>query len=354
VTALDRLVNLADFESAAADLLEDGLLGYYAGGAGDERTLRENAAAYGRRRLRPRVLVDVSGVTSATTVLGAKVSMPVLVAPTALHRMAHPDGEPGMARAAAAAGTVYCLSTLATSRPSEVAAAAPDAPRWFQVYCFRDRAVTDALVDEAVEAGFSALVLTVDAPRAGRRERDFRTGFAVPADVDMPAVRAATGAPTCPTPAEFFSLLDTTLDWDAVGALAQRGLPLVVKGIQTGEDAALACEHGASAIVVSNHGGRQLDGVAASIDVLPEAVEAVAGRLEVYVDGGVRRGTDVLVALALGARAVMVGRPLLWGLAAGGEAGALRVLELLRAEVELGLTLLGTPTPADVTRAHVS
>jgi isopentenyl diphosphate isomerase/L-lactate dehydrogenase-like FMN-dependent dehydrogenase len=354
VSDLSELVNVGDFARAAAGLLDDGLLGYYAGGAGDERTLAENVAAFARRRLRPRVLVDVSGVSAATTVLGSEVSMPVLVAPTALHRMAHPDGEPGMARAAAAAGTVYCLSTLATSRPAEVAGAAPAAPRWFQVYCFRDRRVTHALVDEAVEHGFGALVLTVDAPRAGRRERDLRTGFAVPADCDMPAVRAATGAPVCPTPAEFFGLLDLTLDWSVVGELAQRGLPVVVKGIQTAEDAALACEHGASAIVVSNHGGRQLDGVAASIDVLPEAVEAVAGRLEVYMDGGVRRGTDVLVALALGARAVLVGRPALWGLSVAGEAGALRVLELLRAEVELGLTLLGAPTPADVTRAHVT
>ncbi len=353
MTDLDALVNVADFEAAAAGLLEAGLLGYYAGGACDERTLAANVDAFARRRLRPRVLVDVSKVTAATTVLGAEVSMPVLVAPTALHRMAHPDGEPAMARAAAAAGTIYCLSTLATSRPAEVAAEAPPAPRWFQVYCFRDRAVTEALVDEAVEHGFGALVLTVDAPRAGRRERDLRTGFAVPEAVDMPAVRAATGAPRCPSPAEFFSLLALDTDWSVVGELAARGLPVVVKGIQTAEDAALACEHGAAAIVVSNHGGRQLDGVAASIDVLPEAVEAVAGRLEVLVDGGVRRGTDVLVALALGARAVMVGRPALWGLAVGGEAGALRVLELLREEVELGLTLLGAPTPADVTRAHV-
>ena len=354
MNTLEDLLNVADFEAAAAAVLEAGLLGYYAGGAGDERTLGENVAAFARRHLRPRVLVDVSGVSAATTVLGQEVSMPVLVAPTALQRLVHPDGEPGMARAAARAGTLYCLSTLSTSRPSEIAATAPAAPRWFQVYCFRDKAVTDKLVDEAIEAAFDALVLTVDAPRAGRRERDFRTGFAVPADVDMPAVRAATGAPVCPTPAEIFSLLDLTLDWTAVGELARRGLPVVVKGIQTGEDAALACEHGAAAIVVSNHGGRQLDSVAASIDTLPEAVEAVAGRAEVYMDGGVRRGTDVLVALALGARAVLVGRPALWGLSVGGEAGALRILDLLKAEVELALTLLGAPTPADVRRAHVA
>src|SRR3954452_4998527 len=209
---MEQLVNVADFEALAAERLAAGLLGYYARGAGDERTLAENAAAFGRRKLRPRVLVDVSGVSAATTVLGSAVAMPVLVAPTALHGMAHPDGEPGMARAAAAAGTVYCLSTLATSRPSEVVAAAPPAPRWFQVSCFRDAAVTEALVDEAVEHGFEALVLTVDAPGAGRRERDLRTGFAVPESVDMPAVRAATGAPICPTPAEFFELLDLSID----------------------------------------------------------------------------------------------------------------------------------------------
>ena len=353
MSELDSLVNVADFERAAAGLLEAGLLGYYAGGAGDERTLRENADAWGRRRLRPRVLVDVSSVSTACSVLGGPVSMPVLVAPTALHGMASDQGEAGMARAAAGAGTIFTLSTLATQRPSEVAAAGGDGRRWFQVYCFRDQAVTDALVDEAVEAGFEALVLTVDAPRAGRRERDFRTGFAVPADVDMPAVRAATGAPVCPTPAEFFDLLDRSLGWDAVERLAARGLPVVVKGIQTGEDAALACEHGAAAIVVSNHGGRQLDGVAATADVLPEAVEAVAGRIEVYVDGGIRRGTDVLVALALGAQAVLLGRPMLWGLTVGGEAGARRVLDLIRAELELGMTLLGAPTPAAITRSHV-
>ena len=228
------LVNLDDYERAAAERLEAGLLGYYAGGAGDERTLRANTAAWGERNLRPRVLVDVSSVDPATTVLGTRVAMPVLVAPTALHGMAHADAEPGMARAAAAAGTVFCLSTLATSRPSDVVT---DGPRWFQVYCFRDKAVTEALLDEALAAGFEALVLTVDAPRAGRRERDHRTGFAVPETVDMPAVRAATGALTCPTPAEFFSLLDLTLDWSVVGELARHGRPVVLKGIQTAEDA---------------------------------------------------------------------------------------------------------------------
>ncbi|MDQ3849410.1 MAG: alpha-hydroxy-acid oxidizing protein [Actinomycetota bacterium] len=346
-------LNVADYERLAAERLEPGLLGYFAGGAGDERTLRDNVAAFARWRLRPRVLVDVGAISAATTVLGARVSMPLLVAPVALQRMAHVDGEPGTAHAAAAAGTIFCLSTIATSRAREVAEHAPAAPRWFQLYAFRDRGVTRALCEEALADGFDAVMLTVDAPIGGRRERDLRTGFAVPADVELPALRAAVGGASTPTPADFFAHVDPTLTWRALEHLARElPVPIVLKGVQTAEDARLACEHGVAAIVVSNHGGRQLDGVAASLDVLPEVVEAVAGRVEVLVDGGVRRGIDVLVALALGARAVLCGR--LWGLAVGGEAGARHVLELLRAEIELGLALLGAPTPGDVTRAHVA
>ncbi|HEX2088237.1 MAG TPA: alpha-hydroxy acid oxidase [Solirubrobacteraceae bacterium] len=351
---IDDLVNVADFERRAAELLDPGVHGYYAGGAGDERTLRDNVAAFGRYRLRPRVLVDVSGVSAATTVAGSEVSMPLLVAPTALHRLAHPDGEPATARAAAAAGTIFTLSTLATSRPREVCAQAPDAPRWFQLYVLRDRGVSRALIDEATECGFAAIVLTVDAPRAGRRERDLRTGFAVPPEVSMPAIDAAVGGPSSLTPVEFFSLVDESLTWPELERLASDcDLPVLVKGVHTAEDARLAADHGAAGVIVSNHGGRQLDGVPAALDMLPEVAEAVGDRLEVLMDGGVRRGTDVLVALALGARAVLVGRPLLWGLACGGEAGALRVLETLRAEIELGLTLLGAASPAEVTRDHV-
>jgi isopentenyl diphosphate isomerase/L-lactate dehydrogenase-like FMN-dependent dehydrogenase len=349
---MDDLVNVHDFERQAATLLDPGVHGYYAGGAGDERTLRDNAEAFARHRLRPRVLVDVSEVDATTTILGAPVSMPLLVAPTALHRLAHEDGEPGTARASADAGTVYTLSTLATSRPSECAI--DGARQWFQLYVLKDRAVSTALLEEAVDCGFEAIVLTVDAPVAGRRERDRRTGFAVPASVDMPAVRAATGAPVCPTPQEFFDLVDTTLTWHALEELVNESpVPVIVKGVHTAEDALLAAEHGAAAVVVSNHGGRQLDAVPASLDMLPEVVDAVGDRVEVYMDGGVRRGTDVLVALALGARAVLVGRPVLWGLACGGERGVARVLDLLREEITLGLTLLGAPTPADVGATHL-
>ena len=350
---LARLVNVADFEEHAARVLDPGVHGYYAGGAGDERTLRDNVAAFGRHRLLPRVLVDVSTADPATTVLGTPVAMPVLVAPTALQRLAHPDGEPGMARAAADAGTIFTLSTLATSRPTEAAIAG--APQWFQLYVLKDRAVSQALLDEAVDAGFRAIVLTVDAPRAGRRERDLRTGFAVPPDVDMPAVRAAVGGPVSPTPAEFFELVDTTLTWTHLEQLATSSpVPVVVKGVHSAEDARLAAEHGAAGVIVSNHGGRQLDGVPAALDLLPAVAEAVGDRVEVLMDGGVRRGTDVVTALALGARAVLVGRPALWGLACGGEQGARRVLALLHEEVRLALTLLGAPTPGDIGPQHLT
>ncbi len=347
-------VALRDLEALVAERLDAGPLGYFAGGAADERTLADNEAAFARRQLLPRVLVDVSAVSTATTVLGTEVSMPVLVAPVALQRMAHPDGEPGMARAAAGAGTLMCVSTLATATAREVAAAVPDAPRWFQLYVLRDRGVTHALVDEAVDCGYQALVLTVDAPRAGRRERDLRTGFAVPPGIDMPGVSAAAGHSAGMTPADFFSLVDTSLTFKDLERLVEAvDLPVLVKGVHTAADARLAIQHGAAGIVVSNHGGRQLDGVPAGIDLLEDVVQEVAGDVEVFVDGGVRRGTDVLVALALGARAVLVGRPALWGLAYDGEAGARWVLDTLHAELELGLMLLGAASPAQVSRAHV-
>src|SRR4051795_12621809 len=348
-------VNVADYERLAADRIAEGPLGYYAGGAGDERTLRENVAAYARHALRPRVLVDVSDVSTATTVLGTEISMPVIVAPVALQRMAHPDGEPGMARAAAAAGTIMCVSTLATATAREVAEAAPGAPRWFQLYVLRDRGVTHALVDEAVACGYRALVVTVDPPPAGRRERDLRTGFTVPPGIDMPGVTAAAGRSAGLTPADFFSLVDASLTWKDLERLVDAvDLPVLVKGIHAPADARLAIEHGAAGIVVSNHGGRQLDGVPAGIDLLEAVAQEVAGEVDVLVDGGVRRGTDVLVALALGARAVLVGRPLLWGLAWDGEAGARWVLDTLRAELELDMMLLGIASPAAVRRAHLA
>jgi len=346
-------LNVAEFERLAAEKLDAGALGYFAGGSCDERVLRENVEAWGALRLRPRVLVDVGEVTTATRVLGTPVSMPVLVAPTAFHRVLHEEAEVATARAAEAAGTLMCLSTLATTTPGDLAAAVPGAARWFQLYVFRDRGITRDLTAQAVASGFSALVLTVDAPRLGRRERDLRTGFRIPYAV--PSVGAATGVAEGLSPLEALGAIDPTLSWrDLEQLVAESPVPVVVKGVQTREDAALAVEHGAAAIVCSNHGGRQLDAVAPTAEILPEVVEAAAGRVEVYVDGGIRRGSDVVAALALGARAVLVGRPALWGLACGGAAGAQQVLDLLRDEVELALALCGCASPDAVTPAHVT
>ena len=343
-----ELLNVFDYEAEAGRRLEPGAHGYYAGGAGDELTLRDNVAAYGRWLLRPRVLVDVDGCSTATTVLGQKLSMPLAIAPVAFQRVAHPDGEVGMAKAARSVGTAMCLSTLSTSTPAEVAST--EALRWFQLYVFRDEGVTRDLVAQATDNGFCALVLTVDTPVLGRRERDFRTGFTIPPEITV----ASLGSGGV-TPLEAFSLMSPSITWLDVERLASESkLPVLVKGVLTAEDARLACEHGASGIVVSNHGGRQLDGVAATIDALPEVVAAVDGRVEVLLDGGIRRGADVVKALALGARAVLAGRPPLWGLVVDGEAGAQRVLELLRDEIRLALQLIGCASPADVKRAHVA
>jgi isopentenyl diphosphate isomerase/L-lactate dehydrogenase-like FMN-dependent dehydrogenase len=348
------LVNVADFERVAAGKLDAGVLGYFAGGAGDELTLRENVEAWSRWRLRPRMLSGHDSWTTRTTLLGAALSMPILVAPVAYQRLVDPEGEPAMARAAAAAGTVMCLSTLATTRPSDLAEAAPEARRWFQLYCFRDEGVTRALTEEAVAAGFEALVVTVDAPRSGNRERDLRTGFRVPEGIGVPSVEAALGSDRAITIQETFALMDAALSWADLERLAGGcGLPLLVKGVLTAEDAALAVDHGAAGIVVSNHGGRQLDRVPATAEALGEVVEAVAGRAVVLVDGGIRRGVDVAVALALGADAVLVGRPALWGLAVGGEEGAGQVLEALRSELELTLALTGCGSPRDLGPSHL-
>jgi isopentenyl diphosphate isomerase/L-lactate dehydrogenase-like FMN-dependent dehydrogenase len=346
-------LNIWDYERLFEQTLDAGAFGYFSGGADDEVTLRDNVAAFRRLRLRPRMLVDVSTRSTATTVLGTPVSMPLLVAPTAFQRMAHPDGEPATARAAAAAGTVMTGSTIATAAPAEVAAAAPGAPRWFQLYWFKDEAVTRALIDQAVAAGFGAIVLTIDAPGTlGRRERDLRTGFTV--DAPIPAFAAATGRPSGATPAEVFSLIEDCLTWRDLERLrGMSDLPLLVKGLLTREDARLAVDAGVDGVIVSNHAGRQLDTVLAGIDALPEVIDEVGNEVEVFVDGGVRRGTDVLKALALGARAVMIGRPVLWGLAAGGEQGVRDVLEIFRAEIALGMQLLGCADCAAITRAHV-
>lgn len=337
-------LTLEDFEAGAAQALEPGPLGYYAGGAADEITLRENVAAWRRIAIRPRVLVDVSQRDLRTTVLGREHPHPIFVAPTAFHRLAHPEGETATARGAAAADALYCLSSLTTTGPADVAGAAPAGRRWLQLYVFKDRAVSDALVEAAVEHGYEALVVTVDLPVLGVRERELRSGYAIDAAELIPDLHAGTLALT-----DIGGLIDPSLTWDDVGHFAQAsGLPVLVKGVLTADDAVLAAEHGAAGVVVSNHGGRQLDTVPAGADALPEVAEAAGDRLDVLVDGGIRRGSDVLKALALGARAVMVGRPVLWGLAVGGADGVRAVLEILRGELDVALALTGVPRAADV------
>lgn len=338
-------VNVGDLERHAEQNLDPGIFGYFAGGAADELTLNENIAAFRRLRLRPRVLVDVSSVDTSTSVLGVPLAMPVVVAPVAFQRLVNVDGEPATARAAEAAGSIFTLSTIATAAPREVTAG----NRWMQVYVFRDRGITRAIVDQAIEAGFEALVVTVDAPRAGRRERDLRTGFTLPADLGCPAIgeRAMTIA-------EVFSLIDTTLTWSGLAELISGSpLPVLVKGVHTAEDALLAVEHGASGVVVSNHGGRQLDGVPATIEMLPAIAEALSGRTTLLMDGGIRRGTDVLKAVALGADAVLAGRAVLWGLAYGGQAGAELALRILHEEIRLAMTLLGVTRLADLNPSYI-
>jgi isopentenyl diphosphate isomerase/L-lactate dehydrogenase-like FMN-dependent dehydrogenase len=264
----------------------------------------------------------------------------------------HPEGELATARAAAAAGTLICVSTVTNSAHDEIAEAAGSAPRWLQLYVLRDKQRTLDHIAEGRENGYTALALTVDVPFLGRRERDLRLGFEIPLDLPLPYVKGKD--PNVEMTFAEQVQMSPALTWrDLEWIASESGMPVLLKGILTREDATLAIEHGAAAIIVSNHGGRQLDGVAASLDALPEVVEAVAGRCEVYVDGGIRRGTDVLKALALGARATLTGRAVASGLAVGGEAGVFDVLTMLHDEIELGLALLGCTSPDQVTRGHV-
>lgn len=335
----------------AQKLLEPSAFDYYVGGADDEITLAENETAWQRLRLRPKVLRDVSTVDPSTTVLGQRIAAPIVVAPTAYHRLANDEGERATARGTAAAGTLMCVSTLATVRLEDVAAAAPDAPRWFQLYIRRDRGATEALVQRAVAAGYQALVLTVDFAVAGRRWRDERNSFTLPDGMAMAnigeAVPRVAGSGLAAYAASEF---DASLTFDDVTWLREMsGLPVLVKGVLRGDDAARCVEAGAAGVVVSNHGARQLDTALATADALRDVTESVGDTAEVYVDGGVRRGTDVIKALALGARAVLVGRPILWGLATGGADGVTAVLTELFAEFTRALMLCGAPTPDDVT-----
>jgi 4-hydroxymandelate oxidase len=351
---LDRLVSLADFEPLARSVMEPSAFDYIAGGSWAEDTLAENEAAWLRRRFRPRVLVDVSQVELGTTLLGTPSAFPVAIAPMAVHGLAHPDGEIATARAAGAAGVPFILSTTSSRSIEEVAAAATDATLWFQLYVQQDEGVTRSLVERAATAGFGAIVLTADLPVLGYRERDRRSGFALPSLGNFSDVSATHGDHALEVADRLAGRTSNVLSWSDLAAIRSwSDLPLVLKGILTSEDVHLAIDHGVDGIVVSNHGGRQLDRVQAPVDVLAELVQAVDGRAEVWVDGGVRRGLDIAIALALGARGVLVGRPIMWALAAGGQAGVERALAILREEFEITLRLLGAPTPADVLPDHL-
>jgi 4-hydroxymandelate oxidase len=350
-------VNHLDLEERARAALEAGAYDYFAGGADDELTLADNVAAWSRLRLRPHVMRDVTVVSPATTVLGTDVSMPLLIAPTAFQRLAHDAGECATARAATRAGTVMVVSTFATRSLEDIAAAAPDHPLWFQLYVHTNRGWTENLVKRAADAGYRAIVLTVDVPVLGFRQRSESRSFTLPEGIAAANLTAAalpsvqkegTRADGGEDAAGQFDpgLIPTDVEW--LRAVAD--LPVVVKGILRGDDARLAVEAGADAVVVSNHGGRQLDTAITGVDALPEVVAAVGTDAEVYVDGGVRRGTDVVKALALGARAVLVGRPIVWGLACDGEQGVVDVLEALRAETARAMALCGAPTVAEITR----
>jgi 4-hydroxymandelate oxidase len=331
-----------ELEEMARRVMADEVWRYVAGGVGDEVTLRDNRAAWRRRVLRPRLMVDVSEISTATTVLGTAIPTPIVVAPTAMHAMSHPDGELATARGAAAAGAIYVLSQAATTSLEDVAAAAPGGHRWMQLYVQSDRGRTRAVCERAAAAGYEALVVTVDSPVLMRRPGVANSAFVRP----LPNL-----APGDPSP-DLFELVNgydpalTERDIEAISSWAH-GLPVVVKGIVRGDDARRVVDSGAAAVVVSNHGGRQLDGCIATADALPEVVEAVAGQVDVLVDGGVRRGTDVLVALALGARAVLVGRPLVFALATGGADAVTATLTELGDELWAAMGLAGV---CDATR----
>jgi len=349
------IINLYDMEARAAEALEEMVLGYYQSGAADEITLRENHAAYDRLQIHYRVLAGVDKRDLSTKVLDQSVSMPVLIAPTAFQKMAHPEGEAATARACKTHQTIMTLSTLSTTDMEEVVEAGGGAV-WFQLYIYRDREATRALVQRAEAAGCRAIVLTVDAPLIGRRERDIRNQFHLPEGIVVRNMVAAGLADIHERKNEsglagyVADQLDAGLTWDDVGWLQSiTRLPVLIKGIVRPDDAIRAVQQGVAGIVVSNHGGRQLDTAPATIEVLPAIAQAVGGQCTLLVDGGIRRGTDILKAIALGANAVLVGRPTLWGLALGGQQGVEKMLTLLRDELDLAMALSGCKNVGEIT-----
>ncbi|KAF9360995.1 Hydroxyacid oxidase 1 [Mortierella sp. AD094] len=405
-------ISLADLEHNAHVTLDLNALDYYRSGANDMQTLRDNQEAFTRLRLRPRILRDVSKVETQTTLLGHPVSSPICISPTAMQRLVNDEGEKATARAAARAKKCMILSSWSTTTAEDTIAAGNEIPVqhntpglplfWFQLYVYKDRAMTESLIRRVEKAGYKALVITVDTPYLGRRLADVRNVFTLPSHMSMAnfetkeskitmanilkqeedsrdngnnsnnnngeasdsrtqTKKAAEGKGTkvvrqeSSLAAYVVSQIDPSLNWKDIEWIQSiTKLPIVVKGVLTAEDAQLAVESGAKGILVSNHGGRQLDGVLATIDALPEVLDAVQGKdVEVYLDGGVRKGTDVFKALALGARAVFLGRPILWGLAHDGEAGVSLALDLIQKEFELAMALAGCCKVTDINRAHV-
>jgi 4-hydroxymandelate oxidase len=347
------MINVKDFEIHAARSLAKEVYEFLAGGACDEYTITENPAAFRKFSLRPRVLVDVSSVDMTCKVLGQSLSSPIIVAPMAFQKLAHPDGEIAMARAAAAQKIGYSLSLNATQSIEDVAKAAPDLKNrtnWFQLYVLEDRVLTKEIIDRAFAAGHNGLVVTADRAVRGKRDQDIRNKFHIPQDMKPGNLPTGFAAGNAPAGGAFSGsggaqTIDPSLTWkdlDWVRSVSK--MPLLLKGILHPLDAVKAVDAGVEAILVSNHGGRNLDGVVPPIEALEEVVEAVKGRAEIIVDGGIRRGSDILKALALGARAVLLGRPLLWGLAAAGEDGVKQVIDIVNEELRIAMSLAGCPT----------
>ncbi|XP_050232305.1 peroxisomal (S)-2-hydroxyacid oxidase GLO4-like [Mercurialis annua] len=345
-------VNVNEFQILAKQILPKMYYDFYSGGAEDQHTLRENIEAFQRITFRPRILVDVSRIDMATSILGHTISAPIMIAPTAMHKLAHPQGEIATARAAAASNTIMVFSFSATSSLEEVAASC-NAVRFFQLYVYKQRDIAATLVQRAEKYGYKAIVLTVDTPKYGRREADIKNKLIVP------QLKNLEGLLSIPTDKgsglkAFNDTLDSSLCWKDIGWLKSiTNLPILIKGVLSREDAMKAMEIGVSGIIVSNHGARQLDHTPATISVLEEVVHAVGGKIPVLFDGGIRRGTDVFKAMALGAQAVLVGRPIIYGLAVKGEDGVKQVMKMLKDELELTMALSGCPSLKNITRNHI-
>ncbi|KAJ4886726.1 Peroxisomal (S)-2-hydroxy-acid oxidase GLO4 [Raphanus sativus] len=352
---MDQIVNVNEFQELAKRALPKMYYDFYSGGAEDQHTLKDNVEAFTRILFRPRVLVDVSKIDMSTRILGYPISAPIMIAPTAMHMLAHPQGETATAKAAAACNTIMIVSYMASCTIEEVASSC-NAVRFLQIYVYKRRDVTAQMVKRAEKAGFKAIVMTVDVPKLGRREADIKNKMVSPQLRNFEGLISTKVIPSEGSGVEALaaSTFDASLTWKDIEWLRSiTKLPIMVKGILTREDALKAVEAGVDGIVVSNHGARQLDYSPATITVLEEIVHAVGGRIPVLLDGGVRRGTDVFKALALGAQAVLIGRPVVYGLAAKGEDGVRKVIEMLQSELELTMALSGCPTIDDITRNHV-